>query len=123
MICISVVPANNEEALSLRVPVIPPHCRHNGHIFHVLFETEEKRDAALDALRRAGIGASFHYIPLHSSRAGKACSKSPAAGLPVTDSAAVRLLRLPVAPGRPDPGKIMDVLFSTRGGARETRRR
>lgn len=113
----------NEEALSLRVPAIPPHCRHNGHIFHVLFETAEKRDTALDALRKAGIEASFHYIPLHSSRAGQACSKSPAEGLPVTDSAAGRLLRLPVTPGHTDPGKILDVLFSIPGGARGTRRR
>ena len=113
----------NEEALSLRVPVIPPHCRHNGHIFYVLFETAEKRDAALDALRKEGIGASFHYIPLHSSRAGKACSKNPAGGLPVTDSTAGRLLRLPVTPGRPDPGKILDVLFSISDGAGGTRRR
>ena len=100
----------NEEALSLRVPVIPPHCRHNGHIFHVLFETEEKRDAALDALGEAGIGAAFHYIPLHSSQAGQAFSRSPAGGLPVTDSAAGRLLRLPVTPGLSDPGKVLDVL-------------
>lgn len=111
-----------EEALSLRVPVVPPECSHNAHLFPVLFDTEEKRRAAMDALKQAGIQSATHYVPLHSSQAGRAFGRSPKAGLPVTDSVASRLLRLPVTPGHSAPGRVLDALMPTRGGAKGSRR-
>jgi dTDP-4-amino-4,6-dideoxygalactose transaminase len=41
------------------------------------------------------VHAVFHYVPLHSSPAGRRYGR-PAGSLPVTDDVAGRLLRLPL---------------------------
>jgi dTDP-4-amino-4,6-dideoxygalactose transaminase len=45
--------------------------------------------------------ATFHYVPLHSSPHGRALGHQGA--LPVTESVAARLLRLPLHPRLSDP--------------------
>ena len=79
----------------LRLPVVPPICDHNAHLFYVLLNSQEERDALLSYLRSRQIAAVFHYIPLHDSPYGKATGyyKGP---LPVTESASKRLARLPI---------------------------
>ncbi len=79
----------------LRRPIVPSTCRHNGHLYYLLFADRSHRTAVQSALRRAGIDAVFHYVPLHSSPAGRKYGRA-ARPLPVTDSTADRLLRLPV---------------------------
>jgi dTDP-4-amino-4,6-dideoxygalactose transaminase len=79
----------------LRRPIVPSACRHNGHLYYLLFADLSHRTAVQSALRRAGIDAVFHYVPLHSSPAGRKYGRA-ARPLPVTDSTADRLLRLPV---------------------------
>ena len=79
----------------LRRPIVPSTCRHNGHLYYLLFADLSHRTAVQSALRRAGIDAVFHYVPLHSSPAGRKYGRA-ARPLPVTDSTADRLLRLPV---------------------------
>ena len=79
----------------LRRPIVPSTCRHNGHLYYLLFADLSHRAAVQSALRRAGIDAVFHYVPLHSSPAGRKYGRA-ARPLPVTDSTADRLLRLPV---------------------------
>jgi dTDP-4-amino-4,6-dideoxygalactose transaminase len=68
----------------------------NDHIFYLLFPTGAQRDRALAALRAEGVMATFHYVPLHSSPHGRALGHQGA--LPVTESVAARLLRLPLHP-------------------------
>ena len=46
-------------------------------------------------LRRAGVDAVFHYVPLHSSPAGRKYGRT-AGSLAVTDRTSDRLLRLPL---------------------------
>lgn len=78
-----------------QLPTITKGATHNAHIFYILLPTAAKRDKVLSHLRKNGIGASFHYIPLHSSPQGiKAGGNSKA--LPVTTSISSRLLRLPL---------------------------
>lgn len=79
----------------LTLPRIPQHCRSNHHLFAVLLRSEEERNALMGALSRQGIGAVFHYVPLHSSPMGRTFGYA-AGDLPVTESASRRLLRLPV---------------------------
>jgi len=55
----------------IKLPFIPDGCEPNGHIFYVKTEDRESRDSLLVYLREQGIMAAFHYIPLHSSPAGK----------------------------------------------------
>jgi len=68
----------------------------NHHMFFLLFPSEAERDACLDHLRREGVQAAFHYVPLHSSPFGR--SLGPGEDLPVTDRVAGTLLRLPLHP-------------------------
>ena len=71
--------------------------RNNHHLFALVFPTEAGRDRCLAALREAGIQASFHYVPLHSSPCAQ--ERGLEGGeLPVTDRVAAGLLRLPLHP-------------------------
>ncbi|HEX2015688.1 MAG TPA: dTDP-4-amino-4,6-dideoxygalactose transaminase [Solirubrobacteraceae bacterium] len=84
-----------EEAGALRRPVVPGHCRHNAHMYYLLTPGAPQRAAALAGLARRGVMAVFHYVPLHSSPAGRRFGRC-AGELPVTDDASARLLRLPL---------------------------
>ncbi|SHN64846.1 dTDP-4-amino-4,6-dideoxygalactose transaminase [Desulfovibrio litoralis] len=55
----------------LRRPIIPEHCTHNAHMYYILLESTKNRTDVLSKLKDAGINAVFHYIPLHSSPAGR----------------------------------------------------
>ena len=79
------------------LPAEPPDQEPGHHIFHLLFPSPASRDAALVELRAAGIGASFHYLPLHLSPFGR---DLPGAHdpLPVSERVAATLLRLPLHP-------------------------
>jgi dTDP-4-amino-4,6-dideoxygalactose transaminase len=79
----------------LRRPVVPRHCETNYHMYHILMPTRELRDGLLQHLNASGIGAVFHYVPLHSSPLGTKLGGDPSA-LPVTTESSGRLLRLPL---------------------------
>ena len=52
------------------LPYIPENCDHNAHIFYIRVKDEHERSLLIDHLKNDGIQAVFHYIPLHSSKAG-----------------------------------------------------
>lgn len=79
----------------VRRPVVPGHCQHNGHMYYLLLPDLERRTAFIEELRAQGVGAVFHYIPLHSSPAGRRFGRTSGA-LPVTDEVSDRLVRLPL---------------------------
>ena len=72
---------------------IPDDCVSNFHMFYLLARSPEVRNKLLDHLQNIGIGAVFHYVPLHSSPVGVEFSKN--SNLPFTDELSNRLLRLP----------------------------
>jgi dTDP-4-amino-4,6-dideoxygalactose transaminase len=82
----------------VRRPVVPPECQHNGHLYYLLVESLEARTRLLAELGKQGIQALFHYVPLHSSPAGRKYGRT-AGDLPCTDAAADRLVRLPLWTG------------------------
>jgi dTDP-4-amino-4,6-dideoxygalactose transaminase len=84
-----------EERGLLRRPQVPEHCGHNAHIYAVLMRDHSLRQGLIAALRSAGIFAVFHYIPLHSSEAGRRYGRTDGP-LPITDRVAATLLRLPL---------------------------
>ncbi|HYW51443.1 MAG TPA: dTDP-4-amino-4,6-dideoxygalactose transaminase [Gemmatimonadaceae bacterium] len=90
--------ADAEAAGQLQRPRIPEHCGHNGHMYYVLLRDIEQRTTFIASLRAAGIGAVFHYVPLHSAPAGRRFGRADTE-LPVTDSVSDRLVRLPLWPG------------------------
>src|SRR5262249_9714223 len=69
--------------------------QHNAHMYYVLLAPEIDRQPVLAAFSRDGIGAVFHYVPLHSSPAGLLYGRAHGA-LAVTSSIAQRLIRLPL---------------------------
>jgi dTDP-4-amino-4,6-dideoxygalactose transaminase len=78
----------------VRLPCIPSGCTTNFHLFYLLTQDPATRDGLLAHLNSRGIGAVFHYVPLHSSPMGRklGCDSRE---LPVTDSASACLIRLP----------------------------
>lgn len=87
--------APHEASGKVRRPIVPAHCRHNAHMYYLLLPSLEARQSFIATLRERGIGAVFHYIPLHSSPAGQRHGRADGA-LPVTDDASDRLVRLPL---------------------------
>jgi dTDP-4-amino-4,6-dideoxygalactose transaminase len=79
----------------LRRPQVPQDCDSNGHIYGVMMPTAAMRGAALDALKARGVFATFHYVPLHSSPAGRRLGRTHGT-MGVTDDLSARLLRLPL---------------------------
>ncbi|MGE3624345.1 MAG: dTDP-4-amino-4,6-dideoxygalactose transaminase [Bdellovibrionales bacterium] len=102
-----------EEATLLRRPIIPNHCHHNGHIYYILLPNAKIRDRLRRHLAAKGIEACFHYVPLHSSPAGKRFARS-ASTMSVTNQAASTLLRLPLFPDMnySDVSKILKHIFT-----------
>lgn len=80
----------------VEVPVVPDGCRPNWHVFAVLVDPA-RRDWALRALRAEGIGAAFHYVPLHSAPYARQSPDIAQVDLPVTDRVAASLIRLPIS--------------------------
>ena len=76
-------------------PFIPDYAQHNAHCYFIMLRTPDERNEMLDYLRKQGIGAVFHYIPLHSAPCGRAQGYR-AEDLPLTEEYAARLLRLPL---------------------------
>ncbi len=84
-----------EEAGRLRRPVVPEGTEHNAHIYYVLMPSAEQRSFALKRFGELGIGATFHYAPLHAAAAGRRFGKV-SGSLAKTEALARRLIRLPM---------------------------
>ncbi|WP_048306708.1 dTDP-4-amino-4,6-dideoxygalactose transaminase [Halomonas sp. PR-M31] len=55
----------------VQLPTIPDTCRHNVHMFYIKVRDIDERSELLAFLKEKGIGAVFHYVPLHTSQGGK----------------------------------------------------
>jgi dTDP-4-amino-4,6-dideoxygalactose transaminase len=79
----------------IELPAVPGHCGHNAHIFYIKTKNSETRAAVIEHLRRAEIGAVFHYVPLHSAPAGQKFGRFTGADR-YTTTESNRLIRLPM---------------------------
>ena len=52
-------------------PVIPKGCMHNAHMYYIKCKDLDERTRFITYMKSRGIQCVFHYIPLHSSPAGK----------------------------------------------------
>ncbi|MBW1711743.1 MAG: DegT/DnrJ/EryC1/StrS family aminotransferase, partial [Deltaproteobacteria bacterium] len=86
-------PLQEKGRLTLRQA--PAHCQSGGHLMTVLTASPQERDLLLEWLNSQGIGAVFHYVPLHSSPAGRRYGRT-AGKLEVTDRVSQTLIRLPL---------------------------
>jgi dTDP-4-amino-4,6-dideoxygalactose transaminase len=55
----------------IKLPKIPAECLHNGHIFYIKCKDSVERAALIEQLKNDGISTAFHYVPLHSAKAGR----------------------------------------------------
>lgn len=87
--------AGLEQAGRVKRPVVPADREGNGHLYHLLLGDLAERTRVLDRLKVAGVNAVFHYVPLHSSPAGRRFGRA-VGSLATTDSVSDRLIRLPL---------------------------
>jgi dTDP-4-amino-4,6-dideoxygalactose transaminase len=95
----------------IKQPFIPPDCEHNGHMYYVVLANGIDRSTVLDSLSSSGINSVFHYVPLHSSPAGRRFGRT-AGKLPVTEAISQQLIRLPlwVEMTESDVGRVVEAL-------------
>ena len=67
----------------------------NGHMFYILVKDAATRARLIAHLKSRGILSVFHYVPLHSSPAGRKFGRA-ARPMTVTEDVSARLLRLPL---------------------------
>ncbi|RIU91142.1 dTDP-4-amino-4,6-dideoxygalactose transaminase [Oceanobacillus picturae] len=77
------------------LPHIPDEHAHNAHMFYIKADSEATRNELMDYLREQEIMAVSHYVPLHSSVAGKKYGKFIGEDTYTTVESA-KLLRLPL---------------------------
>lgn len=111
--------AGMEQQGLLRRPIVPADCQHNAHMYYVLLAPGIGRDAVLQRFRDAQIASVFHYVPLHSSPAGRRYGRTQGA-LARTEALSERLIRLPlwcgITPAQQET--VVQVLAEALGKAR-----
>jgi dTDP-4-amino-4,6-dideoxygalactose transaminase len=76
-------------------PVVPREASPNAHTYFLVLRDAAARTRFIETLRRDLIHAVFHYVPLHSSPAGRRYGRASGT-LEVTDAMSARLVRLPL---------------------------
>jgi len=84
-----------EDAGYIRRPVIPANVEHNAHLYYVLTKNAKDRVELMDFLKKRGILAVTHYVPLHSSPGGRKFARY-VGSMKVTNKIAETLVRLPL---------------------------
>lgn len=80
----------------IELPVIPGECEHNAHMFWLKMQDLNQRGKYIEYMKgKNNIGCVFHYVPLHSSRAGKLYCRMEGEDR-YTTSESERLVRLPL---------------------------
>lgn len=79
----------------IELPIVPKNCVHNAHMFYIKVKDIYERTNLIDYLKDKNILTVFHYIPLHSSPAGKRFGRFNGNDIYTTNESE-RLLRLPM---------------------------
>lgn len=84
-----------EKSGIIRRPCIPKHCSFNGHMFYIRFNDIKMRTRFIENMQKKKISTVFHYIPLHSSPAGKKYGRYEY-DMSITNKVSDTLVRLPL---------------------------
>lgn len=84
-----------EEEGFITLPVIPEECEHNAHMFYVVTKDIDERGKLIGHLKENGVQSVFHYVPLHSAKAGLKYGRIHGEDKHTTDISN-RLMRLPM---------------------------
>jgi dTDP-4-amino-4,6-dideoxygalactose transaminase len=83
----------------------------NAHMFQLILRDAMEVRLMKEALKKLGISAVTHYVPLHTSPKGMNISSSPPRFLPNTDAISDSLLRLPLFPDlEPQQERVISAL-------------
>jgi len=88
-------------------PFVPAYCKHNAHLYYLRFNSMKIRNKFIEYMDNKCIMCIFHYVPLHSSPAGKKYGRV-ASLMECTDNVADTLVRLPLFYGMDTQNKIID---------------
>lgn len=83
------------ESGQIELPYVPEECEHNAHMFYIKTKDLAERTRLIKHLKDRGVMAVFHYVPLHSSPAGKQFGRFHGKDR-YTTKESERLLRLPL---------------------------
>ncbi len=50
------------------IPALPEYATRNGNMFYLVCKSKKQRDKLIGFLRKKGVHAVFHYLPLHLSK-------------------------------------------------------
>ena len=105
-----------KEAGLIETPFIPEGCVHNAHMYYIKAKDLEERTALINYLKENDILAVFHYVPLHSSPAGKKFGIFHGED-EYTTKESERLLRLPLYYNlkEEDLNKVVDCIYKFYG--------
>lgn len=84
-----------KELSYIETPYIPKECEHNAHMYYIKTKDLDERTALIDYLVKNDIKAVFHYVPLHSSQAGRMYGRFHGEDV-YTTKESERLVRLPL---------------------------
>lgn len=76
-------------------PYVPEYATHNAHMYYIKVKDLETRTRLLEYLKEKGILSVFHYVPLHSSKAGREFGRFHGEDV-YTTKESERILRLPM---------------------------
>ncbi len=79
----------------IKLPVVPKECKHNAHMFYIKTKDFNERTSLIAFLKEKGVCAVFHYVPLHSSPAGRKYGRFSGEDIYTTNESN-RLIRLPL---------------------------
>lgn len=83
------------DAGRIELATVPEGCAHNAHMFYIKVKDLKERTALISYLKDCGVMAVFHYVPLHSSPAGKRYGRFDGIDS-YTTRESERLVRLPM---------------------------
>ena len=87
--------ADLEEQGWIQRPLVPEYATHNAHMYYIKVKDLDTRTKLLAYLKEREILSVFHYVPLHSSRAGQMFGRFHGEDV-YTTKESERLLRLPM---------------------------
>ena len=79
----------------IELQYIPEECKHNAHMFYIKCKDLDERTNLINFLKENNVNAVFHYIPLHSAKAGLKFGRFHGEDR-YTTKESERLLRLPL---------------------------
>lgn len=84
-----------EEQGKITLPVVPEGCIHNAHMFYIKTKDLAERTAFISFMKEKGILTVFHYVPLHTAKAGRKFGRFHGEDV-YTTKESERLVRLPL---------------------------